>query len=93
MNVIGKVLGADAAADHAILEAKDAAIAVESKTVADANEIADKVIAALTPRIDKAVDAINTVTLTVDASIVETLALLRRIDGAKVVLTLGREDK
>lgn len=92
MNLV-KALGAEASADHIVGDAKDAAIAVESKTVADANEIADKVIAALMPRIDKVVDAINTTTLTLDASITEVLALCRRVDGTTVTVKLGPEDK
>ena len=65
--------------------------ALEAKTALDVQAIADKVIAGLSPLVTQAVDAVNTVTLTVNASVVEITALARRIDGAKLTVTLGPE--
>ncbi len=64
---------------------------LESKTAADVQTIADAVINGLKPMIKDAVDAVNTVTLTVNASVVEVTALARRLDGSTVRFALGPE--
>ncbi len=62
---------------------------LETKTVADVQAIADKVIAGLQPMVKEAVDAVNTLTLTANASVVEITGLARRIDGARMQFSLG----
>lgn len=64
---------------------------LETKTAGDVEAIADKVIAGIQPMVKEAVDAVNTVTLTINASVVEITGLARRIDGAEMKFTLGSE--
>ncbi len=64
---------------------------LETKTAGDIQAIADKVIAGLQPMVKEAVDAVNTLTLTANASVVEITGLARRIDGAQMKFTLGPE--
>lgn len=65
--------------------------ALEARASQDVDRFADKIIAAVGPKIDSAVDAVNTITLTVNASVVEITRLARRIDGASAIFRLGPE--
>ena len=67
------------------------AAALESQTARDVNQITDKVLAELKPMVQSVVDAANALVVTVDGSVTETLALIRRIDGMKVTVTLAPE--
>ncbi len=64
---------------------------LETKSALDVNAIADKVLAGLKPMVEQATGAVNTMTLTVNASVVEVTALVRRIDGASMRFSLGPE--
>ncbi len=64
---------------------------LEAQGAKDVNAIADKIIAAVGPKVDAAVEAVNTLTLTANASVVEVTALARRIDGASATFKLGPE--
>lgn len=74
-----------------IRELFDRVDALETKGAADVQAIADKVIAGLQPMVKEAVDGVNNLTVTVGVSIQEVTALARRIDGAKLTVTLGPE--
>ena len=69
----------------------DQAAALESKTALDVNQIVDKILAGVMPRIDRTCEAVDTLTLTVGASAQELLTTARRIDGATVTVKLGPE--
>ena len=69
----------------------DQASALESKTALDVNQIVDKVIAGVMPRIDKTCAAVDTLTLTIGASVQELMTTVQRIDGATVTVKLGPE--
>ncbi len=70
---------------------------LETQIVKDENAIVDKILAALMPEVQqmraavtdgigKACASVDQITLTVNASVTEALALARRIDGAKIIL-------
>ncbi len=69
----------------------DRVMQAEAQSAKDAAAIADRVLAGLAPMVQQAVDGVNTLTLTVDASVQEIVGLARRIDGAKVTIALGPE--
>jgi allophanate hydrolase subunit 1 len=80
-----------AEAQPIIKQLLDRVDALEAQSAKDISAIADKVIAGLGPKVDEVVTAVNTITLTVNASVVEITALARRIDGAKLKFELGPE--
>ena len=69
----------------------DRVATLESQSAKDVQAIADKVLAELKPMVQSVVDAANALVVTVDGSVTETLALIRRIDGMKVTVTLAPE--
>ena len=71
----------------------DKVAALEAQAAKDQNAIVDKVLVAILPEIramraavtsgiEKACTSVDQITLTVNASVTEALALARRIDGA-----------
>lgn len=68
----------------------DKVAALEAQGARDTNAIADKLIAAIVPLVqsgvDKVTSTVDTLTVTVNSSIMEALRLAKRIDGAKIVL-------
>ena len=87
--------------EQALNAALDRIAALETQMAKDINSIADKVISALLPEvqasraaliagIEKITASADTLTLTVNASVTEALALARRIDGA--TFKLGPEE-
>lgn len=73
----------------------DRIAALEAQSARDVNAIADKVIAAVLPEVQKTRGSIETcldnITLTVNASVTECLAMARRLDGANMTFKLGPE--
>ena len=64
---------------------------LETKAAKDESAIAQQVIDGLAPMVKQAVDGVNTLTLTLDASVQEIVTLARRIDGMSVSVKLGPE--
>lgn len=62
---------------------------LEAQTAKDVDAIADKVIAGLTPSVNQAVAAVNTLTVTASAAVTEIVNTARRINGAKITVDLG----
>lgn len=64
---------------------------LESQVAKDVNQIADKVIAAVMPEVEKLRQSFDSLILVVDASVTEALGVVRRINGASVTVKLGAE--
>jgi hypothetical protein len=62
---------------------------LEAQIARDANAIADKVIEALAPRVDEAVKAVNTMTITVGCAADLAIRTIQRVDGMSVAVKLG----
>jgi hypothetical protein len=60
--------------------------ALEAKSAADMASMADKVIAALVPQAQAMTQTVNAVADQATTALREFLALVKRIDGAKIVL-------
>lgn len=62
---------------------------LETQTSKDVDAVADKIIAALTPIVKQAVDAVNTLTVTASSAVGEIVNTARRVNGAKLTIELG----
>jgi hypothetical protein len=69
----------------------DRLAALEAQGAKDSQILAQQVIDGVKSAIQPAVEAVNTVALTVNASVTEITALARRIDGATFTAKLGPE--
>jgi hypothetical protein len=88
------LLGLQSALDKTntdLAAALDKITALEVKAATDTQATAQLVLDGLKPLVQDAVNAVNTVTLTINASVTEITALARRLNGAEVKLTLGPE--
>jgi hypothetical protein len=74
-----------------LADALDRIAILEAQTAKDVSLIAGTILAGVTPLLKSAVDAVNTITLTVNATAVELQAIVRRLDGANLTLALGPE--
>ena len=63
--------------------------ALEARSAADMQRIADQIIKALAPEVQAMVDAVNTLTVTASAAVEEVVNTVRRVDGASVTVKLG----
>ena len=90
-NLAGAVSALPAELQPLITQILQSITALEAKAAADESAIAKQVIDGLTPMVKQAVDGVNTLTLTLDASVQEIVGLARRIDGASMKITLGPE--
>jgi hypothetical protein len=70
--------------------------ALEAQVAKDVNAIADKVIAALTPMMSQACASVDALTVTASSAIDEinnsvrdALEVVKRVDGATVIVKLG----
>ena len=70
---------------------QDRITTLEGQLAKDVNQVVDKVLAAVLPEFEKARQSIDTMTVAIDVSITEALGVIRRLNGAKLKITLGPE--
>lgn len=64
---------------------------LETKAAVDVQAIAAQILTGLQPMVQQTTEAVNTMTLTVNAGVMELTGLARRLNGATVTVTLGPE--